>query len=546
MTERSASRATLAELDGLPRLGLIEAATPITPLPNLASELGVEWLGVKRDDLSDALCGGTKPRKLDYLLAIPPWSEAERWAATGAIGSGNIVALTAAAAQLGRTLDAHLFWEPPNEHILDSLAYIASGPTEVVFHRNRVTMALSSPALLGSGRLGSAQVVPPGATAAAAMLGSARAALELAAQIDEGQLPVPDRIYLSFGSGGTAVGLAVGLVLAGLGTQVVAVSAVERVMSSGRRARALARAAEELLLASDIDARGVAAAMRLRLDHGQVGRGYAIPTKAGRRALRRLARQRIELEAVYTAKAMAALLAQPPKGERVLFWHTAHLGPLPHEHDWNSRVPPALRRRLWALGPEGQVRKLRRRKVLAVVGVALLGATAVRLTGYDSAPGFQGLALASWEGQVLRAAAEALIPRASDGELDRIPAAVDRYVASMPTSTLRELGAAFAVLEHGTLLGGSLRRFTALSVEDRLALLEKLAARDDLLGQIYGGVRELCMLAYYQQPSTWPAIGYGGPLVGPSLPAADPLRPSWPSYDALRAPAGVLPDGVIR
>jgi D-cysteine desulfhydrase len=76
-------------------------------------------------------------------------------------------------------------------------------------------------------------------------------------------------------------------------------------------------------------------------------------------------------------------------------------------------------------------------------------------------------------------------------------------------------------------------------------VLEKLAARDDLLGQIYGGVRELCMLAYYQLPSSWPAIGYEGPLAGPAPSPSHAERPSSPDYDGLRAPAGQLPQGVI-
>lgn len=81
----------------------------MTPLPLLAAELGLAWLGVKRDDQLDALSGGSKPRKLDYLLAAPPFADAPSWAAVGAIGSGNLVALTGAAAVLGRRLDAHVF-----------------------------------------------------------------------------------------------------------------------------------------------------------------------------------------------------------------------------------------------------------------------------------------------------------------------------------------------------------------------------------------------------------------------------------------------------
>src|SRR5215468_1905010 len=104
-----------SDLDALPRLGWVEEATPVTPLPALAEELGLEFLGVKRDDLGEALYGGTKPRKLDYLLAAPPFADAPEWTGVGGIGSGALVALTAAAERLGRRLSAYVFWTPLSE-----------------------------------------------------------------------------------------------------------------------------------------------------------------------------------------------------------------------------------------------------------------------------------------------------------------------------------------------------------------------------------------------------------------------------------------------
>lgn len=58
----------------------MEGASPVAEAPELAARLGLGWLGVKRDDLLSAQHGGTKVRKLDYLLASEPFASAPRWA----------------------------------------------------------------------------------------------------------------------------------------------------------------------------------------------------------------------------------------------------------------------------------------------------------------------------------------------------------------------------------------------------------------------------------------------------------------------------------
>ncbi|HSN98525.1 MAG TPA: hypothetical protein VLS89_09505, partial [Candidatus Nanopelagicales bacterium] len=131
-----------------PSRGWLRDPTPITPLPALAASLGLEHLAIKRDDLCEPLFGGAKVRKLDYLLAAPPFSEAGAWIATGGIGSGNVVALTAAAGELGREVHAHLFWTPVTAGILDNLAFTASGAASITFYGSRVAITLRSPALL--------------------------------------------------------------------------------------------------------------------------------------------------------------------------------------------------------------------------------------------------------------------------------------------------------------------------------------------------------------------------------------------------------------
>jgi D-cysteine desulfhydrase len=110
----------LAELEAIPRLGWVAEPSAVTPLRELAQRLNVAYLGVKRDDLIGPLFGGTKVRKLDYLLATSRFADAPAWASMGAIGSGQLVATTAAAAELGKKLHAHMFLEPISAGVLDN------------------------------------------------------------------------------------------------------------------------------------------------------------------------------------------------------------------------------------------------------------------------------------------------------------------------------------------------------------------------------------------------------------------------------------------
>jgi len=104
-----------------------------------------------------------------------------------------------------------------------------------------------------------------------------------------------------------------------------------------------------------------------------------------------------------------------------------------------------------------------------------------------------------------------------------------------------------ALVEHGPLpLAGRRARFTLLSRADREAFLARLAARGGLRAQIYRGLRDLCMLGAYADPATWKAIGYEGPFVAASYDPRGPDRVAWPTYDALVAPEGALPRGVVR
>lgn len=517
-----------AALDALPRVGFVTGPSPVTAMPELAAELGLGWLGAKRDDLLPGLVGGTKVRKLDHLLATPPWRDAATWTSVGAIGSGHLVALTAAARVLDRRVHAHLFWTPPTEEARESIAYVACGPTTLSFYKSRMSLALRAPrVVLGAAERG---VVPAGGTTPAGLAGIVRAGLELAAQVAAGVLPSPDRVMVPLGTGGTAAGLALGLALGGLRPVVHAVAVVERAFSGRRRLHRLTAATRAWLAAAGV---GLPEPAPLHIDRGHLGDGYARETPAARAACARLRAAGLPLEPVYSGKAMAALLGGAARaGDRVLVWITPRRdAPLPADPDWIERLPPALRRRLERAERRGPSR---RRVILAGTAAALVAAGVYRTTGYPPLPGWQGHALSPWAAHVLSGAAEVVLPPGADARA--AAEAADRYLAELPPRLQREARAMFAAIEHGTTpLTLRLRRFTRLEPAERDAFLRTLADRGGLQRQLYRGIRDLCLLGHYQQPATWADLGYGGPLVPRER------RPT--NYDALAAAPGQLPPG---
>ena len=530
-------------LQAAPRLGWVAEPTPVTALPELAKQLQISWLGVKRDDLAQPLHGGSKLRKLDYLLAAEPWRSAPQWSSAGAIGSGHLVALAAAAEQLHKRLHGELFWEPLSHGVLENLAYTVSTAQSLRFHRHRLGLALTAAPVLLGGRWRGAQVVPPGATAPIAALGLVRAGLELGQQVAQGELPCPERIYAALGSGGTAAGLLVGLHLAGLPTQLHAVLTVERLLAPRPRLVALVRSIEKILRSMGLEAPPVDL-RRLILDPRQIGPGYGVATAASQTARDQLLGQGIAAEDVYTGKAWAALIADANQGGPTckgpwLFWNTVRSSvPLPADPLWLERLPEWLRLRLEA-GQSNELRPLSRRAVLQTIGgvlaISVAAARTYRKGGIDQ---FRGRALSAGQAEVVAlAAAVILAPAPPPAPLEPglsawlpVAQAVDNYVAGLPRPLRVQI---YAMLSAFGELAPAWDGLAGLEEPQRLSFLRAWQHLPPPLADAWSGIRDLVMLGYYQLPQSWSALGYSGPMV------PDQPRPRRPSYDRLVAPPGL-------
>lgn len=532
---------TTASLDGVPRLGLLTQPSPITALPHLATQLGMGQLHVKRDDKIPSLFGGTKPRKLDYLLATPVFTQARGFTSMGALSSGHLVTLCAAGKQLGRPVEANLFGEPPKDGPLHNLAYTVTHASNIRFFPSRVSLGIRRPGLLLAETLDGNAVVPPGASCPPGTAGTVRAGLELARQVLDGELPSPAHVYVALGSGGTAAGLALGLGMAGLHPTIHAVATVERVFSPVMKLHSLIRATAAWLgnqgLPVDVQAAPIV------VERAQLGRGYGHLTPSSVAAKALLQQEDIGLETTYTGKAFSALVQDASdgklKGANVLFWNTARTpGALPETDNWEARLPENIRRHLHRPDP------MRRRLLWGGVAAAGVATAAVHASGYEPLAGFPGSVLATWEAHVVMAAAEALLDLKPGGPspLD-VAVNVDRFLAGMPPPMKLDIHMMLASLEHATTpLGLRFSRLTRLSPSERLDLVVSLQSKGTLLAQAYRGIRDLVLMGYWQDPRAWKRTGYTGPLVD-STRDGKPRHPT--VYDALVAPAGARPRSAL-
>lgn len=327
-------------LRGVPWVSLMPGPSPVERASGLERRLKIAGVFVKRDDLSAPLYAGGKPRKLEFLLGEALEQGHSRVVTWGGVGSNQAVATAAHAGQLGLATTLLLLPQQATPEVKANLLADAHfGATlELVASQKRASELAQA---------AGAYAIPIGGSSPLGNLGFVNAALELDEQIRAGELPEPDAVYIPMGTMGSAVGLAIGLRAAGRKTRVVAVRASNLNTSSREHFETLFDETLAYISARDpsfprIDFSDAAVV----LEGAQLGKGYAIPTDAGRRAVA-LARELagLELETTYTGKALAQLIADAPRlsDSTVLFWNTHNSRPLPGDDGDRERVPDELR-----------------------------------------------------------------------------------------------------------------------------------------------------------------------------------------------------------
>lgn len=321
--------------------------TPVQSEPAIARQFGIGELWVKRDDIAGRY-GGNKVRKLEFALAEALAKGASRIVTIGPLGSNHVAATSLYARELGISVRAVLFAQPMHGYVLDNLLVAHTAGAELMF----AAAVRDAIRLFYLARDRSEFALAAGGSSATGVLGYVDAALELKAQIDRGELPVPDAIFLPLGTCGTVAGLWLGMKLARIPTHIIAVRVVNAVVANIWNIRRLVWQASRLLRRCGIYPPKVPGP-RLTIDGAQFGPGYAISTPQGEQAISDF--KHLVLDPTYTAKTAAALLktagTRKLSGQKVLLWHTGNSQPLQgliRPGAGPSDLAPELRRQLAA------------------------------------------------------------------------------------------------------------------------------------------------------------------------------------------------------
>ncbi|HOX42139.1 MAG TPA: pyridoxal-phosphate dependent enzyme [Myxococcota bacterium] len=307
-------------------LGPLELASLPTPVQAL-TRLGLPGLYVKRDDLSSALYGGNKVRKLEFLLGAARASGARTVLTMGGAGSNHLLATALHGLGLGLRTAGVIFPQPDSPAVRrQRCAYRGAGvellPTPSKYLLPASVLAALVRLRLREGRFPA--LVPGGGSSPLGCLGFVNAGLELAEQVRARALPEPAAVFVPYGTGGTAVGLALGLRLGELGTRVVAVRVIDRLVANRPRLELLAWSLGRLIRRHAPGARLPRELLgNLEIRQGQLGAGYGHPTPQGEAAQAAFSEAGLRLELTYTAKAAAAFLEEARRGAGpLLFWLT--------------------------------------------------------------------------------------------------------------------------------------------------------------------------------------------------------------------------------
>ncbi len=318
-------------IESIPHLLLGNFPTPVEHLSNLERALDFKSLWIKRDDLSGPLGGGNKVRKLEYMFSAaqtpPDGAEKKTLFTIGPTGSNHVRATTVYGKASGFRVECLLFKQPPTEYSEANYRTICENAYRVYEVKRMSTMFAryayeQTKAVLGIGE--ERYFIPAGGSSPLGSVGYVKAVLELKSQIEADILPEPRFIFVPVGTCGTIAGLIVGVRLAGLRTQIVGVRVADSMVANSW---AISRMVRHILrLIGAVDAHDINP-RRIDLWHGDFGKGYAIPTEAGTRAVAMMAEHEgITLENTYTGKTLAGMAhyikEQGCEGEHVLFWNT--------------------------------------------------------------------------------------------------------------------------------------------------------------------------------------------------------------------------------
>ncbi len=213
------------DLQTIPWVELGDYPTPIQKLGRLGEANGFKDLYVKREDKSNPSYGGNKVRKLEWVLADARSKGRKTLLTIGGSGSNQVLATIIYGKRMGFRVVGLVFDQVNADYVRKNLLLDHHYGAELRFAPNTPAELLLFAASYAWESLRGERpyYVPAGASSPVGNLGYVNAAFEIKDQVEQGAMPEPDYTLAAAGSLGTASGLQLGFMLAGMKTRVAAV-----------------------------------------------------------------------------------------------------------------------------------------------------------------------------------------------------------------------------------------------------------------------------------------------------------------------------------
>jgi D-cysteine desulfhydrase len=300
------------------------------PTPVRALEIpgidGVELWVKDESRFGDGAWAGNKVRKLEWILPEASRRGTSTLFTVGGIGTHWGLACALYGAEQGFRTVLGLVDQPVDDHVREQLERLRASGAELHRYRSVGRLKLAAPWLMAR-HLRDFRLpwyLPAGGSNPFGTLGYVETALELAGQVARGELPEPGTIVVPVGSGGTVAGLALGLRLAGLATDVFGVVVNDALRLDAQTLASLANRTADLLTSRGATGMPVIAPAELTARTDWLGTTYGDPTPASQRMVAAAAQAGLELEPVYTGKALAAIADLGPTLRGPVLWLNTH------------------------------------------------------------------------------------------------------------------------------------------------------------------------------------------------------------------------------
>ena len=311
-------------LNGFPRVSLTRLPTPLHPLPHVSARLGLSVL-IKRDDLTDLVFGGDKPRKLEYEVAQALARGADTLVTCGSSQSNHARLTTAAARQVGMQCAVVLSRDRYQAFQGNLLTvYLMGAQVHLVESNDHWELEQQAldlcETLRSQGRV--PHYIPVSGTTPHSCLGYVGCGLEIASQVAEQGLHL-DAIYVPFGTGGIFTGILLALRAKGITCPLIGIS-VNRKREQCYESQEKWWAELCRLLECDPQL----PRMPFEIYDEFIGREYGDPTEACLDAIVLMAQtEGILLDPVYSGKEASGFLAHHaagrwPSNSQVLLLHS--------------------------------------------------------------------------------------------------------------------------------------------------------------------------------------------------------------------------------